>query len=155
VSANEPLSEAQARAFLPVALEEARRGLAEGGIPIGAALFHRDGTLLGRGHNRRVQDDDASTHAETAAFRNAGRRRHYADCVMVTTLSPCWYCSGLVRQFQIGAVVVGESVNLAGGHEWVAAHGAEVIVLDDAECIDLLGSFIAEHPELWDEDIGR
>jgi creatinine deaminase len=155
VSANEPLSEAQARAFLPVALEEARRGLAEGGIPIGAALFHRDGTLLGRGHNRRVQDDDASTHAETAAFRNAGRRRHYADCVMVTTLSPCWYCSGLVRQFQIGAVVVGESVNFTGGHEWAAAHGAEVVVLDDPECIDLLASFIAEHPELWDEDIGR
>jgi cytosine/creatinine deaminase len=155
VSANEPLSEAQARSFLPVALEEARLGLAEGGIPIGAALFHRDGTLLGRGHNRRVQDDDASTHAETAAFRNAGRRRHYADCVMVTTLSPCWYCSGLVRQFQIGAVVVGESVNFTGGHEWVAAHGAGVVVLDDPECIDLLGSFIAEHPELWDEDIGR
>jgi cytosine deaminase len=155
VSANEPLSEAQARSFLPVALEEARRGLGEGGIPIGAALFHRDGTLLGRGHNRRVQDDDASTHAETAAFRNAGRRRHYADCVMVTTLSPCWYCSGLIRQFQIGAVVVGESANFAGGHEWVAAHGAEVVVLEDPECIELLGSFIAEHPELWDEDIGR
>jgi creatinine deaminase len=155
VSANEPLNDARARTFLPVALEEARIGLAEGGIPIGAALFHRDGTLLGRGHNRRVQDDDASTHAETAAFRNAGRRRDYADCVMVTTLSPCWYCSGLIRQFQIGAVVVGESENFVGGHEWVAAHGAEVIVLDDPECTDLLGSFIAAHPELWDEDIGR
>jgi cytosine/creatinine deaminase len=155
VSANEPLTEAQARLFLPVALEEARTGLAEGGIPIGAALFHRDGTLLGRGHNRRVQDDDASTHAETAAFRNAGRRRHYADCVMVTTLSPCWYCSGLIRQFQIGAVVIGESENFIGGHEWAAAHGAGVIVLDDPECTDLLGTFIAEHPELWDEDIGR
>jgi cytosine/creatinine deaminase len=155
VSANEPLTEARARTLLPVALEEARAGLAEGGIPIGAALFDRDGTLLGRGHNRRVQDDDASTHAETAAFRNAGRRRHYADCVMVTTLSPCWYCSGLIRQFQIGAVVVGESENFAGGHEWVAAHGAEVVVLDDPECIHLLGSFITEHPELWKEDIGR
>ena len=154
MSANEPLTDAQARIFLPVALEEARAGLAEGGIPIGAALFHRDGTLLGRGHNRRVQDDDASTHAETAAFRNAGRRRHYADCVMVTTLSPCWYCSGLIRQFQIGAVVVGEAENFVGGHEWVAAHGAEVVVLEDRECIELLGSFIAEHPELWDEDIG-
>lgn len=155
MSANEPLTEARARTFLPVALEEARAGLAEGGIPIGAALFDRDGTLLGRGHNRRVQDDDASTHAETAAFRNAGRRRHYADCVMVTTLSPCWYCSGLIRQFQIGAVVVGESENFAGGHEWVAAHGAEVVVLNDPECIHLLGSFITEHPELWNEDIGR
>jgi cytosine deaminase len=137
-----------------VAVEEARAGLAEGGIPIGAALFHRDGTLLGRGHNRRVQDDDASTHAETAAFRNAGRRRHYADCVMVTTLSPCWYCSGLIRQFQIGAVVVGESENFVGGHDWVAQHGAEIIALDDAESIELLGNFIAEHPALWNEDIG-
>ena len=155
MSANEPLTDALARTLMPVALDEARLGLAEGGIPIGAALFRRDGTLLGRGHNRRVQDDDASTHAETAAFRNAGRRRHYADCVMVTTLSPCWYCSGLLRQFQIGAVVIGESENFAGGHEWVAAHGTEVVVLDDPECIDLLGSFIAEHPDLWDEDIGR
>jgi cytosine deaminase len=154
VSANEPLTEAVARDFLTVALEEARIGLAEGGIPIGAALFHGDGTLLGRGHNRRVQDDDASTHAETAAFRNAGRRRHYADCVMVTTLTPCWYCSGLIRQFQIGTVVVGESENFTGGHDWVAEHGTTVIALDDRACIDLLGSFIAEHPELWHEDIG-
>ena len=154
MSANEPLTEAVARDFLTVALEEARIGLAEGGIPIGAALFHRDGTLLGRGHNRRVQDDDASTHAETAAFRNAGRRRHYADCVMVTTLSPCWYCSGLIRQFQIGTVVVGESENFTGGHDWVAAHGARIIEVNDPECIALLGTFIAEHPELWREDIG-
>jgi creatinine deaminase len=155
VSANEPLTEAKAAAFLAVALEEARTGLAEGGIPIGAALFHRDGTLLGRGHNRRVQDDDASTHAETAAFRNAGRRRHYGDCVMVTTLSPCWYCSGLIRQFQIGTVVIGESENFTGGHEWVAEHGTEVLDLHDAACTELLGTFIADHPELWHEDIGR
>jgi cytosine deaminase len=155
VSANEPLTDAQARAFLAVALEEARTGLAEGGIPIGAALFDRAGNLLGQGHNRRVQDGDASTHAETAAFRNAGRRRHYADCVMVTTLSPCWYCSGLIRQFQIGAVVIGESTNFTGGHDWVAEHGTEVILLDDPVCIELLGTFIAEHPALWDEDIGR
>jgi cytosine deaminase len=154
VSANEPLSEARARTFLPVALEEARAGLAEGGIPIGAALFDRDGTLLGRGHNRRVQDDDASTHAETAAFRDAGRRRHYADCVMVTTLSPCWYCSGLIRQFRIGTVVVGESRNFVGGHDWAAEHGATVIQLDDAECTELLATFIEDHPELWYEDIG-
>ena len=155
MSASEPLSEHQARSLLAIALEEARIGLAEGGIPIGAALYHRDGTLLGRGHNRRVQDDDASTHAETAAFRNAGRRRDYAQCVMVTTLSPCWYCSGLVRQFGIGAVVIGESTNFTGGHQWVAEQGREVMVLDDPECIELLASFIEEHPELWDEDIGR
>jgi creatinine deaminase len=154
MSASEPLTEATARDFLSIALQEARAGLAEGGIPIGAALFHRDGTLLGRGHNRRVQDDDASTHAETDAFRKAGRRRHYADCVMVTTLSPCWYCSGLIRQFQIGTVVVGESENFMGGHEWAAEHGASVIQLNDTECIELLGTFISEHPELWNEDIG-
>lgn len=141
--------------MLSVALGEARLGLAEGGIPIGAALFHRDGALLGRGHNRRVQDGDASTHAETAAFRNAGRRRDYADCVMATTLSPCFYCSGLVRQFGIGAVVVGESRNFTGGHHELAALGVEVLDLDDRECTVLLGDFIETHPELWDEDIGR
>lgn len=150
-----PLPAAEARAFLLVALEEAREGLAEGGIPIGAALFRRDGTLLGRGHNRRVQEDDPSVHAETDAFRAAGRRRDYGECVMVTTLSPCWYCSGLVRQFGIGAVVMGESQNFSGGHGWLAEHGVEVVDLADAECIELLGGFIAEHPELWFEDIGR
>ncbi|HEX3796425.1 MAG TPA: nucleoside deaminase [Acidimicrobiales bacterium] len=154
MSASEVLSEVEARRFLAVALEEARLGLSEGGIPIGAAMFHRDGTLLGRGHNRRVQDGDASTHAETAAFRDAGRRRDYAECVMVTTLSPCWYCSGLIRQFGIGTVVVGESTNFVGGHDWVAEHGAQVVQLDDQECVTLLGDFIALHPELWHEDIG-
>jgi cytosine deaminase len=149
-----PLEHAQAVEFLEVALEEARIGLGEGGIPIGGALFHRDGTLLGRGHNRRVQDDDASVHGETDAFRNAGRRRDYADTVMVTTLSPCWYCSGLVRQFGIGAVVMGESENFSGGHDWLAEHGVEVIDLADAECIELLGGFISSHHDLWFEDIG-
>jgi cytosine/creatinine deaminase len=144
-----------AEELLPVALDEARRGLAEGGIPIGAALFDRQGTLLGRGHNRRVQDNDPSMHAETAAFRHAGRRRHYGDCVMVTTLSPCWYCSGLVRQFGIGAVVVGESTNFTGGHHWLAELGVEVLVMEDPTCVELLATFIAEHRELWDEDIGR
>lgn len=148
------ISEEAARRFLAVALEEARAGLAEGGIPIGAALFSRDGTLLGRGHNRRVQDDDPSVHAETAAFRDAGRRRDYPDCVMVTTLSPCWYCSGLVRQFGIGSLVVGEARTFSGGHDWLAEHGVQVVVLDDAECTNLLGDFVEEHPELWHEDIG-
>jgi cytosine deaminase len=154
MSASEPLSESAARELLKVAVAEARLGLSEGGIPIGAALFHRDGTLLGRGHNRRVQDDDASTHAETAAFRSAGRRRDYSDCVMVTTLSPCWYCSGLIRQFGIGTVVVGESENFVGGHHWVAEHGTLVVELNDPECIGLLGTFIADHHDLWYEDIG-
>ena len=143
-----------AAAMLDVAIEEALAGLAEGGIPIGAALFGADGTLLGRGHNRRVQDGDPSMHAETAAFRAAGRRRDYADCVMVTTLSPCWYCSGLLRQFGIGTVVVGEAKNFEGGHTWVAEHGCRVVLVDDAECIALLGDFIAANPEVWHEDIG-
>ncbi|CAL9384963.1 tRNA-specific adenosine deaminase [Actinosynnema sp. ALI-1.44] len=141
--------------MLAVAVEEARTGLAEGGIPIGAALFDRDGALLGRGHNRRVQDGDASTHAETAAFRAAGRRRGYRDTIMVTTLSPCWYCSGLVRQFGIGRVVVGEARTFRGGHDWLAEHGVEITLLDDRECAELMTAFIAERPELWYEDIGQ
>jgi cytosine deaminase len=140
--------------MLTVALEEARQGLAEGGIPIGAALFHRDGSLLGRGHNRRVQEEDASVHAETDAFRKAGRRRDYPDCVMVTTLSPCWYCSGLLRQFNIGAVVIGEARNFSGGHEWLEELGLEVHIVDDPDCVELLQRFIEAKPELWHEDIG-
>jgi cytosine deaminase len=143
-----------AATMLEVAYDEAVLGLAEGGIPIGAALFSRDGTLLGSGHNRRVQEDDASVHAETDAFRKAGRRRDYPDCVMVTTLSPCWYCSGLVRQFNIGAVVIGESENFVGGHGWLEELGVEIVLLEDAACITLLKTFIDEHPELWHEDIG-
>ena len=141
--------------MLAVALEEARTGRAEGGIPIGAALFTRDGELLGRGHNRRVQDDDPSVHGETDAFRRAGRRRSYRDTVMVTTLSPCWYCSGLVRQFGISAVVIGESRTFAGGAAWLRDSGVEVIDLDSHDCYELLQGFIAEHPEVWDEDIGE
>jgi cytosine/creatinine deaminase len=141
--------------LLDVALAEARTGLAEGGIPIGAALFAADGTLLGRGHNRRVQDGDPSMHAETAAFRAAGRQRDYRSTVMVTTLSPCWYCSGLVRQFGIGAVVVGEASTFHGGHDWLAEHGVAVTVLDDERCVTLMTDFIAARPELWHEDIGE
>ncbi len=140
--------------MLATAYDEARAGLAEGGIPIGAALFTREGELLGAGHNRRVQNDDASTHAETDAFRRAGRRRDYADCVMVTTLSPCWYCSGLVRQFNIGAVVIGEATNFHGGHDWLRELGVEVTVLEDPACTELLATFIADHHDLWFEDIG-
>jgi len=150
-----PASPPDYRAMLQVALEEARRGLAEGGIPIGAALFHRDGRLLGRGHNRRVQENDPSVHGETDAFRKAGRQRRYRDTIMVTTLAPCWYCSGLVRQFRIGTVVVGESVNFAGGLDWLRQSGVEVIDLESADCIRLLGDWIAAHPELWNEDIGE
>jgi cytosine deaminase len=142
-------------AMLSVALEEARMGAAEGGIPIGAALFTASGELLGRGRNRRVQHGDPSAHGETDAFRNAGRRRSYGDCVMVTTLSPCWYCSGLIRQFGIGAVVIGESRTFAGGADWLREAGVTVRDLDSDECFALLGAFIAEHPEVWNEDIGE
>jgi cytosine/creatinine deaminase len=142
-------------AMLAVALEEARAGLAEGGIPIGAALFQRDGTLLGRGHNRRVQEGDPSIHGETDAFRKAGRKRSYRDTVMVTTLSPCWYCCGLVRQFGIGGVVIGESRTFAGGADWLREHGVEVIDLDSDECFELLQGFITANPEVWNEDIGE
>jgi cytosine/creatinine deaminase len=140
--------------MLAVALDEAREGLAEGGIPIGSALFGADGDLLGRGHNRRVQHGDASAHAEVDAFRNAGRRPSYRDTTMVTTLAPCWYCSGLVRQFAIPRVIVGESRTFEGGIGWLRELGIEIVDLDSSECAELLGSFIAEHPEIWNEDIG-
>ena len=149
------LSSLDLPALLDVALDEAKAGLDEGGIPIGAALFAADGSLLGRGHNRRVQDDDPSMHAETAAFRAAGRQRDYRSTVMVTTLSPCWYCSGLVRQFGIGAVVIGEARTFSGGHDWLAEHGVGIAVLDDERCVALMTDFIVARPELWYEDIGE
>jgi creatinine deaminase len=142
-------------AMLQVAIEEARQGLAEGGIPIGAALFDRFGHVLGRGHNRRLQENDPSVHAETDAFRKAGRHRSYRDKIMVTTLAPCWYCSGLVRQFGIRTVVVGESENFLGGIDWLVANGVEVIDLHSEECIRMLRGYIAAHPEIWNEDIGE
>jgi cytosine deaminase len=141
--------------LLQVALAEAKQGLAEGGIPIGACLADGEGRILGRGHNRRVQQNDASVHGETDAFRNAGRQRGYRDKIMVTTLAPCWYCSGLVRQFNIGTVLVGESVNFAGGIAWLRENGVRVVDLHSQECIDLLADFIRAHAELWAEDIGE
>ena len=140
--------------MLATALAEATAGAAEGGIPIGAALYTRDGTLLGAGRNRRVQDGDAATHAEVAAFRAAGRRRGYADTVMATTLAPCWLCSGLVRQFGIGAVVVGDGTSFRGGQDWLADAGVEVSVVNDPDCAALLARFVAAHPDVWNEDIG-
>jgi len=143
------------KALLDVAVAEAEAGLAAGGIPIGAALVAADGTVLGRGHNRRVQDGDPSMHAETSAFRAAGRQRDYRSTTMVTTLSPCWYCSGLVRQFGIGAVLIGEATTFHGGHDWLAEHGVQVTVLDDQRCVELMTGFIAANPALWNEDIGE
>ena len=150
----DPLDQATARSWLATAVAEARAGLAEGGIPIGAALYGADGTLLGRGHNRRVQDDDPSVHGETDAFRAAGRQRSYRGTTMVTTLSPCWYCSGMVRQFGISRVVIGEAATFHGGHDWLAEHGVEIVLLDDPECVRMMTEFIEKNPALWNEDIG-
>jgi creatinine deaminase len=142
-------------AMLAVALAEARKGLSEGGIPIGAAIFDDNGKLIGSGHNRRVQNGDPSTHGETDAFRNAGRQRSYRNLIMVTTLAPCWYCSGLVRQFGFGTLVVGESRTFQGGVEWLRELGLKVIDLDSQECAALLNEYIRDNPEVWNEDIGQ
>lgn len=149
------LDQSDYKRMLDVAVEEARRGLAEGGIPIGAALFDAEGKLLGSGHNRRVQDGDPSMHAETDAFRKAGRQTDYRDKIMVTTLAPCWYCSGLVRQFKIGTVVVGESENFSGGIEWLRENGVKVVEMNSRECVEMLGSYIKANPGIWNEDIGE
>ena len=141
--------------LVDVAIEQARTGLRDGGIPIGSALFDASGALLGAGHNQRVQRADPSAHAEIEAFRNAGRRRSYRDTTISTTLAPCWLCSGLIRQFGIGRVVVGESRTFRGGIDWLRDCGVEVIDCESEACIALLRSFIAEHPEVWAEDIGE
>ena len=140
---------------LAVALGEALAGLAEGGIPIGAALFDEEGHLLGKGRNQRVQGDNPALHGETSAFLDAGRQKSYRKTTMVTTLSPCWYCSGLVRQFGIGRVVVGDTVNFFGGQDWLEENGTSVTTLNDPELIQIMGDFIAANPALWNEDIGE
>lgn len=142
-------------AMLEIAIEEARKGLSEGGIPIGAALFDAQGKLLGKGRNRRVQENDPSIHGETDAFRKAGRQANYRQTIMATTLAPCWYCSGLIRQFKIGTVVVGEAENFAGGIEWLAENKVNVVILDSAECKKMLGDYIRQNPAIWNEDIGE
>jgi cytosine/creatinine deaminase len=149
------MAELDHSAMLAVALAEARKGLAEGGIPIGAAIFDAQGKLIGSGHNRRVQNGDPSLHGETDAFRNAGRQRSYRNLIMVTTLAPCWYCSGLVRQFGFGSVVVGESRTFQGGIEWLCSLGIPVVDLDSSECASLLGEYIRNNPAVWNEDIGE
>jgi cytosine/creatinine deaminase len=141
--------------MLAVAVAEARKGLAEGGLPIGAAIFDGTGRLIGKGHNRRVQNGDPSMHGETDAFRNAGRQRSYRQLTMVTTLAPCWYCSGLVRQFGFGTLVVGESRNFQGGVEWLRSLGIHVVDLDSSECVSLMADYIKDHPDVWKEDIGE
>ena len=141
--------------MLEVALSEARQGLAEGGIPVGAAIFDRSGKLIGKGHNRRVQNGDPSIHGETDAFRNAGRQRSYRDLIMVTTLAPCWYCSGLVRQFGFGTLIVGDSKNFQGGVEWLRSVGVNVIDLNSPSCVSMMADYIHKNPAIWHEDIGE
>ncbi len=141
--------------MLNTAIQQAQKGLKEGGIPIGAALFSTNGTLLGKGRNRRIQNNDPSLHGETDAFRNAGRQLSYMNTIMVTTLAPCWYCSGLIRQFKIKTVIVGESVNFSGGVEWLKQNGVEIIDLNSDDCISMLANYIKDNPEIWNEDIGE
>jgi len=141
--------------LLETALEEAKIGLSEGGVPVGAAMFDNNGKLLSRGRNRRIQENDPSIHGETDAFRKAGRQKTYRDKILVTTLAPCWYCSGLIRQFQIGTVVVGESVNFEGHLDWLSEANIKVIDLKDQSCIEMMQNFIKNSPEIWHEDIGE
>ncbi len=150
----DPIADLDPMALLDTAFRQAQLGLAEGGIPIGAALFRADGKLLGEGRNRRIQHDDPSVHGETDAFRAAGRQRDYSSTVMVTTLAPCWYCSGLIRQFGIGAVIIGENRTFSGGQDWLADLGVAVTIVDDSRCVAMMTDFIAAHPAVWNEDIG-
>ena len=141
--------------FLQAAIDQAMMGLREGGIPIGAVLV-RAGEVIGRGHNQRVQSGDPLLHGEMSAFRDAGRQsaRIYRECVLYTTLSPCAMCSGTALLYRIPKIVIGENRNFLGEEEWLRARGVELIVVQNDDCIDLMRSFIAAHPELWNEDIG-
>jgi cytosine/creatinine deaminase len=141
--------------FMRAAIEEAKLGRDEGGIPIGSVLV-KDGKIIGRGHNRRVQHDDPTAHAEIDCLRNAGRVGSYAGTVLYSTLHPCYYCSGAVVQFGIKKVIMGESVTFSeGGRGFMEEHGVEVIDLDLEECKALMREFIANNPVLWNEDIGK
>jgi creatinine deaminase len=141
-------------AFMDEALREAREGLAEGGIPIGSVLV-RNGKVIGRGHNRRVQENDPVMHAEIDCLRNAGRRSEYRDCILYSTLMPCYLCAGAVVQFRIPSVVAGESRNFAGAREFLESRGVRVLDLDREDCRSLLSGFIRDHPAVWNEDIGE
>ena len=139
--------------FLQAAIAEAKQGISEGGIPIGSVLV-RDGKIIGRGHNKRVQDGDPITHAEIDCLRNAGRVGNYKNAVLYSTLMPCYLCAGAVVQFNIKKVFVGENETFAGAKEFMESHGVEVIILNSEECEEMMRKFIAENPSLWKEDIG-
>lgn len=140
--------------FIRAAIEEAHKSLSEGGIPIGSVLV-RDGQIIGRGHNRRVQKNDPMAHAEIDALTNAGRQKTYKDTVLYSTLMPCHLCSGAIVQFGIPKVVVGESANFAGAPDYLRTHRVEIVDLHDPECVRMMSDFIRDHPDLWHEDIGK
>jgi cytosine deaminase len=139
---------------LDIAIEEAEQSFAEGGIPIGAALIDPDGNIVARGHNRRVQTDDPTSHGETDCIRNAGRRRDWHTLTMATTLSPCAMCTGTAILHRIPRLVIGENKTFQGREDWLRAEGVEIILMDDPRCKKLMDDFIAAHPEVWNEDIG-
>ena len=141
------------RGFMAVALEEARQGLAEGGIPIGSVLV-RDGQVIGRGHNRRVQRGDPMAHAEIDCLQHAGRQRSYKDTTLYSTLAPCYLCSGAAVQFGVPRVVIGEARTFPGAPDFLRSHGIQVLNLDLPECYEMMAAWIAAHPALWNEDIG-
>ena len=149
---NAPLD---AHGVLAVALEQARIGLAEGGIPVGGAIFRTDGTLLGAGRNRLVQNGDPSMHGETDAFRAVGRQPRYTDLTLVTTLAPCWYSTGLIYQFGFKQVIVGDSINAKGGLAFLREKGFDIVDLTPPECIEMLGDFQRKNPALWNECVGQ
>ncbi len=140
------------RKYMRLAYEEALAGYREGGVPVGAVMVE-GGRIIGRGRNRRVQDDNPVSHGETDCMKNAGRRPNYSKVTMYTTLSPCMMCSGTIIQFGIGRVVIGEDKNFSGNIEFLRERGVEVTLLDDRDCVELMSKFIAERPDLWYEDI--
>jgi creatinine deaminase len=143
------------QSLLLEALAEARKGLAEGGLPIGSVLVDRNGKIVARGHNLRVQTGDPTAHAETVCLRNAGRRRDWPELTLVSTLSPCIMCTGTALLYRIPRVIVGENRNFMGAEDLFRQNGVEVVVLDDAECMRMMGEFIRDHADLWNEDIGK
>jgi creatinine deaminase len=140
--------------LLQAAVEEARKGMQEGGLPIGSVLADREGRVISRGHNLRVQSGDPTAHAETVCIRNAGRRRDWPQLMLVSTLSPCIMCTGTALLYRIPRVIIGENRNFRGAEDLFKQHGVEVVVLDDAECIRMMRNFVLTHADLWNEDIG-
>jgi cytosine deaminase len=146
--------DAAARQLLSEAIAEAKQGLREGGLPIGSVLADGSGRVIARGHNLRVQSGDPTAHAEVVCIRNAGRRRDWPQLTLLSTLSPCVMCTGTSLLFRIPTVIIGENRNFLGAEHLFAQAGVKLVVLDDAECVEMMARFIREHPDLWNEDIG-